>query len=343
MPDGLGGRHPIASESGGAVDRTGRRLRRLHMERVKRLKKPVLVVMAAGMGSRYGGLKQIDPVGRHGEVIVDYSIYDALRAGFERIVFVIKKEIEEDFYDVIGRRMEKQAQVSYAFQRLDDLPPGYAFPAGRTKPWGTAQAVYSIRDIVDAPFAVINADDYYGPQAFQLIYDHLSALPEEGAVLPFCMVGYRLKNTLTEYGHVARGVCAVDGDGFLREVVEHTHIEKTPDGARFTEDGGKTWAALDPDSVVSMNLWGFTPGLLKEIGALFPAFLDKALEADPLKGEYQLPTVVNTLLQEGRATVKVLTSPDKWCGVTYKEDKPAVMEAIAEKHRSGLYPEPLWK
>ncbi len=343
MPDGLGGRHPIANESGGAVDRTGRRLRRLHTERVKRLKKPVLVVMAAGMGSRYGGLKQIDPVGRHGEVIVDYSIYDALRAGFEQVVFVIKKEIEEDFYEVIGRRMEKRADVSYAFQRLDDLPAGYAVPEGRVKPWGTAQAIYSIRGLVDAPFAVINADDYYGPHAFQLIYDHLCRLPEEGDILPFCMVGYRLKNTLTEYGHVARGVCSVDEDGFLREVVEHTHIEKTAAGARFTEDGGQTWTDLDPETVVSMNLWGFTPGLLDEIGRRFPAFLDQALVANPLKGEYLLPSVVNELLQEGKAAVKVLTSPDKWCGVTYKEDKPAVMQAIEEKHRAGLYPEPLWE
>ncbi len=307
------------------------------------MKKPVLVVMAAGMGSRYGGLKQIDPVGSHGEVIVDYSIYDALRAGFDKVVFVIKKEIEEDFYEVIGRRMEKLAKVDYAFQRLDDLPAGYTVPEGRTKPWGTAQAIYSIRGVVDAPFAVINADDYYGPHAFQLIYDQLASLPEGGDVLPFCMVGYRLKNTLTEYGHVARGVCSVDDGGILREVTEHTHIEKTADGARFTEDGGETWTALDPETVVSMNLWGFTPGLLEEIGARFPAFLDQTLKTDPIKGEYQLPTVVNALLQEGKASVRVLTSPDKWCGVTYKEDKPAVMEAIAEKHRSGLYPAPLWK
>ena len=299
------------------------------------MKKPVLVVMAAGMGSRYGGLKQIDPVGSHGEVIVDYSIYDALRAGFDKVVFVIKKEIEEDFYEVIGRRMEKLAKVDYAFQRLDDLPAGYTVPEGRTKPWGTAQAIYSIRGVVDAPFAVINADDYYGPHAFQLIYDQLASLPEGGDVLPFCMVGYRLKNTLTEYGHVARGVCSVDDGGILREVTEHTHIEKTADGARFTEDGGETWTALDPETVVSMNLWGFTPGLLEEIGARFPAFLDQTLKTDPIKGEYQLPTVVNALLQEGKASVRVLTSPDKWCGVTYKEDKPAVMEAIAEKHRSA--------
>ncbi len=307
------------------------------------MKKPVLVVMAAGMGSRYGGLKQIDPVGSHGEVIVDYSIYDALRAGFEKVVFVIKKEIEEDFYEVIGRRMEMLAKVDYAFQRLDDLPAGYSVPENRTKPWGTAQAIYSIRGVVDAPFAVINADDYYGPHAFQLIYDQLASLPENGDTLPFCMVGYRLKNTLTEYGHVARGVCSVDDNGVLLEVTEHTHIEKTADGARFTEDGGETWTSLDPETVVSMNLWGFTPGLLDEIGARFPAFLDQALKTDPIKGEYQLPTVVNALLQEGKASVRVLTSPDKWCGVTYKEDKPAVMEAIAEKHRSGLYPAPLWK
>lgn len=309
------------------------------------MKKPVLVVMAAGMGSRYGGLKQIDPVGRHGEVIVDYSIYDALRAGFERIVFVIKKEIEADFEEVIGRRMKEQAQVDYAYQRLDDLPAGYTVPEGRVKPWGTAQAVYSIRGLVDAPFAVINADDYYGPEAFRLICRCLQETAAAGKAVPspYCMVGYRLKNTLTDYGHVARGVCEVDRNGFLTGVTEHTHIEKTPDGARFTEDDGSTWTALDPETVVSMNLWGFTPALLDAIGEGYPAFLDTALRENPLKAEYLLPTVVNDLVKNGRAAVKVLTSQDRWCGVTYQEDKPAVMAAIAEKHAAGLYPEPLWQ
>lgn len=304
-------------------------------------KEPVLVVMAAGMGSRYGGLKQIDPVGAHGEIIIDFSLYDAIQAGFRNVIFIIKKAIEEDFKEIIGRRMEKIVNVQYAYQELDDVPAGYIVPAGRTKPWGTGHAILACRDLLgDSPFAVINADDYYGAHAFRLIYDYLSRddIPQGD----FSMVGYILENTLTDYGHVARGVCVTTEDGYLDTIHERTHIEKRPEGAQYTEDSGQTWTTIPAGSTVSMNLWGFTPLLMQQLKADFPPFLDKALRENPLKAEYFLPTVVDTLLKAEKATVRVLKSADRWYGVTYREDKPVVVQAISEMRAQGVYPEYLW-
>ena len=305
------------------------------------MNKPVLVIMAAGMGSRYGGLKQLDPVGSHGQLIIDYSIYDARRAGFETVVFVIKPEIEADFKAAIGDRVARLVDVKYAYQLKEDLPEGYAVPEERTKPWGTAHAALSVREIVDGPFAVINADDYYGPEAFREIYAYLSGHPD-GEVYEYVMVGYLLKNTVTENGTVARGVCEETADHFLTQVTERTKIEKG-EPPRFTEDDGRTWTDLPGDTIVSMNMWGFNRSFLDEAWKRFPAFLDAALAENPVKAEYFLPTVVSQLIDEGRARVKVLRSEDKWYGVTYREDKPAVVAAIAEKTASGLYPDNLWE
>ena len=305
------------------------------------MNKPVLVIMAAGMGSRYGGLKQLDPVGNHGQLIIDYSIYDAKRAGFETVVFVIKPEIEADFKEAIGDRVSRVMDVKYAYQLKEDLPEGYTVPAGRTKPWGTAHAALSVRKLVDGPFAIINADDYYGPEAFQEIYNYLST-HEDGDVYEYVMVGYLLKNTVTENGTVARGVCEETADHFLTQVTERTKIEKG-EPPRYTEDDGATWTDLSADTIVSMNMWGFTRSFLDEALTRFPAFLDKALAENPEKGEYFLPTVVSQLIDEGKARVKVLRSEDKWYGVTYREDKPTVVAAITEKTAAGLYPDRLWE
>ena len=305
------------------------------------MKKPVLVIMAAGMGSRYGGLKQLDPVGNHGQLIIDYSIYDARRAGFETVVFVIKPEIEADFKAAIGDRIAKVMDVKYAYQIKEDLPEGYAVPAERTKPWGTAHAALAARSVVDGPFAIINADDYYGPEAYQKIYDYLAS-HEDSSVYEYVMVGYLIKNTVTENGTVARGVCEETGEQFLSQITERTKIEKGPP-PRFTEDDGQTWTELDENTIVSMNMWGFNRSFLDEALARFPAFLDKTLAENPLKGEYFLPSVVSQLIGEGKARVKVLRSEDKWYGVTYREDKPTVVAAIAEKTTSGLYPDNLWE
>ena len=302
------------------------------------MKKPVLVILAAGMGSRYGGLKQMDPVGGHGQVILDYSIYDARLAGFETVVFVIKDEIEADFKERVGSRIEGSMDVRYAFQRMDELPEGYSIPEGRVKPWGTAQAALAAQPFIDGPFAIINADDYYGRSAFQVIYDYLSGSPGQDE---YAMVAYRLENTVTDHGHVARGVCQVGADGLLTGIVERTRIEKGPP-PRFTEDGGETWSQLPGDTMVSMNFWGFNPTLLDRAAERFPAFMDRALAENPLKGEYLLPTLVGQLIQEGKATVRALSSGDKWYGVTYQEDKPAVSAAIARMTAEGLYPDSLW-
>ena len=306
------------------------------------MNKPVLVVMAAGMGSRYGGLKQIDPVGGHGQLIIDYSIYDARRAGFETVIFVIKRQIEDSFKAAIGDRLSRVMDVRYAYQELDDLPAGHAVPEGRVKPWGTAHAILAARDLIDGPFAVINADDCYGPEGFRAVYDYLEGHPDRPGCYEYAMVGYLLGNTVTEHGHVARGVCEEDKDGYLLRVTERTHIE--PDGAdaRYTEDEGRSWHHLAGDTIVSMNLWGFSRSFVDEAWARFPAFLDRTLAEDPLKGEYFLPGVVTQLLEEGKARVKVLRSRDKWYGVTYQEDKPAVMAALADKTAQGLYPDDLW-
>ena len=306
------------------------------------MNKPVLVVMAAGMGSRYGGLKQMDPIDDNGHVILDYSCYDAMRAGFETVVFVIKPEIEEAFKEVIGNRIAQKMHVEYVFQLHDDLPEGYSVPEGRTKPWGTAQAVLAARNVVDGPFAVINADDYYGPEGFEEIYNYLLHHPDTPEMYEYAMVGYLLKNTVTENGSVARGVCTETASGYLHNVVERTKIVKGEMNPKYTEDDGETWHDLSDDDIVSMNLWGFQKSYLEEAWAGFPEFLDKALAENPLKGEYFLPTVVSNLLSKKKARVKVLRSNDKWYGVTYKEDKPTVVAALAELREKGMYPEKLW-
>lgn len=305
-------------------------------------KKPVLVIMAAGMGSRYGGLKQIDPVDEHGNLIIDFSIYDAAEAGFEKIVFIIKKAIEKEFKEQIGRRMERHMETAYAYQELDMLPDGFLCPKGRVKPWGTGHAILCCKkEVGGAPFAVINADDYYGKSAFKAIFDQLSHA-EDDKLCHYSMVSYDLGKTLTDYGHVARGVCSLNGQGMLQAIVERTRIEKRGDCAAFTEDNGATWNTLPGNTPVSMNLWGFTPSIFRELEARFPAFLARGLEADPMKCEYFLPFVVDELLKEGRADVKALHSPDSWYGVTYKEDKEHVVQAIGEFKKAGLYPENLW-
>lgn len=305
------------------------------------MKKPILVVMAAGMGSRYGGLKQIDPVGKNGEIIMDFSVFDAVRAGFSKVVFIIKEELLRDFKEVVGDRVSAYIPVEYAFQKLDDIPAGFSVPEGRVKPWGTGHAVLAARDHIDAPFAVINADDFYGGEAFRKIGAFLQNA-QDGDKAHWVMVGYRLANTLTENGHVARGVC-VEKDGVLDTIVERTHIEWRPDGPAYTEDEGETWHALPEDATVSMNLWGFTPGFIQDLERGFTAFLKNDMPKNPLKAEYFLPFVVNDRIRAGKADVQVLKSGDKWYGVTYQEDKPVVMRALADMMAAGVYPDPLWK
>ena len=304
-------------------------------------RKPVLVVMAAGMGSRYGGLKQIDPVGSCGEAILDYSVYDAYEAGFETTVIIIKEAIRKDFMETVGARLEKSPmEIRYAYQELNKLPRGYAVPEGRTKPWGTCHAVLCGKDAIDgAPFAVINADDYYGKAAFKEIYKFLSANEEPYG---YCMVGYELGKTVTDNGSVARGVCVTNSQGYLAKVDERTRIEKYDGGIHYTTDG-ENWVDLPEDTTVSMNMWGFMPSFLEELEAGFPAFLDKALAENPMKGEYFLPFMVDNLIQSGKAGVKVLTSPDQWYGVTYAADKPVVVAALKGMTEDGKYPDGLWK
>lgn len=306
------------------------------------MKKPVLVIMAAGMGSRYGGLKQIDPVDKEGHIIMDFSIYDAKRAGFGKVVFIIKRENEKDFKEAVGHRMEQVMDVAYVFQDINQIPDGFQAPEGRVKPWGTAHAVLSAMDEVDGPFAVINADDYYGRHAFQVIYDYLTT-HEDDEKYRYTMVGYRLKNTVTDNGHVSRGICELDSEKRLVAINERTRIEKRDGGIAYSEDDGTTWTKLDPDTLVSMNMWGFTHSILDEIKAGFPVFLEKGLAENPMKCEYYLPSVVSGLLEEGKATVTVLESEDKWYGVTYKEDKPVVVAAIQALKDAGVYPQHLWK
>jgi len=305
------------------------------------MQKPVLVIMAAGMGSRFGGLKQIAPMDEQGHIIMDFSIFDAKRAGFEKVVFIIKEENEADFRQAIGNRIEKEIEVAYAYQDLRNIPDGFEVPEGRVKPWGTAHAVLSAKDEVDGPFVVINADDFYGRDAFQKIYDFLTT-HEDDDKYRYAMVGYELGNTLTENGHVSRGECFVDKNGYLEKVIERTHIEKKGDGAAYTEDGGETWTDVAVDRIVSMNMWGFTKSFLEEVENGFANFLKNGIKTNPLKCEYFLPSVVTRLLNEDLATVTVLSSKDKWYGVTYKEDKPVVVNAIKNMKDTGLYPEELW-
>lgn len=306
------------------------------------MEKPVLVVMAAGMGSRYGGLKQMDPMDDYGHVILDFSVYDAMLAGFEKVIFIIKKENEALFRQRIGDRMSKKIKVEYAYQELHNLPEGFEVPAGREKPFGTGHAVLSCKDKVHGPFAVINADDFYGRGAFQMIYDYLDS-NEEKDMYQFAMVGYLLKNTLTENGHVARGVCQMDDQGFLTDIHERTRIEKHGDSPAYTEDEGKTWEKLPDGTIVSMNLWGFSAGMMGELEKGFPVFLQDNLKKNPLKCEFFLPFAVEELMEEGKAKVKVLKSEDRWYGVTYQEDKGIVMQAISDFKKKGVYPCQLWE
>ena len=337
---------PLHLATGGeAVYNRHRTIQRRNPRQIQeelQMNKPVLVVMAAGMGSRYGGMKQIDPVGPNGQVIMDYSLYDARRAGFETVIFVIKHEIEDAFKAAIGDRVAKAMDVKYAFQQLEELPAGFAVPEGRVKPWGTCHAVLAAKPLIDGPFAVINADDYYGPEAFQVMYDYLSTHADDD-FYRYCMVSYLLKNTLSENGSVARGVCIKNEDGTLQSVPERPRIEPCDGGAHYTEDGGESWVDLPGDTPVSMNLWGFGKSFLDEAEQRFAGWLTENLPVNPLKCEYFLPLVVTELIEENKAKIQVLRSTDKWFGVTYREDKPLVVDAIARKTAEGQYPEKLWE
>ena len=306
------------------------------------MNEPILVVMAAGMGSRYGGLKQIDPVGPNGEIIIDYSLFDAYKAGFRRVVFVIKEELYDDFRERVGKTAEKYFSVNYAFQKLSDIPEGYSIPEGRVKPWGTGHAVYSARRFIDAPFAAINSDDYYGSEGFRKIFDFLSSRPDDNKE-HYVMVGYKLMNTLSENGHVARGICSIDNAGKLVCITERTRIEPKGNSAAYTEDEGETWVNLPQDTIVSMNMWGFPASFMEKIEKGFLNFLNATLAENPLKAEYFLPFVVNDMLLKNEADVTVLTSSDKWYGVTYLQDKPLVAAAMKRLTDTGIYTSPLWK
>lgn len=303
------------------------------------IKLPALVIMAAGIGSRYGGLKQMDPMDEEGHLLLDYSIYDAIRAGFQKIILVIRKEMEKDFREHMQRHFTGQAEFIYVHQKLEDLPEGYSLPEGRTKPWGTGHALLAARTVIEEPFAVINSDDYYGPEAFRLIYDDLMMQTRAQNEIPyhFAMVAYRIENTVTENGSVSRGVCAVDEEGYLVSITERVRIEKCRDGIAFTEDEGKSWTKLAEGTPVSMNLWGFSEAFMTELFDRFSGFLKENLKKNPLKSEYFIPAVVQQLLEEGKARVKVLSTREKWFGVTYKEDKAQVMQALAGKKKAGDY------
>ena len=299
---------------------------------------PTLVIMAAGMGSRFGGLKQMTPVDEEGHFIIDFSLYDAYQAGFRRVAFIIKREIEQTFRETTGARMEKWFHVDYVYQELDRLPEGFAVPEGRKKPWGTAHAVACCRGVVEGPFAVINSDDFYGRGAYEAIYRFLT---ENKAPHHYAMLGYQLRNTVTEFGSVARGVCHVQ-DGMLLDITERTKIFKRGQDAAYTEDG-ETFVPLSGDTQVSMNFWGFTPEILDEIWNAFPAFLAENLPVNPEKCEFYLPTFVGSRLAEGKVRVRVLPCMETWHGVTYKEDLDSVKAAIGQLKREGKYPARLWE
>ena len=300
------------------------------------MREPTLVILAAGMGSRFGGLKQIMAVDDFGHAIIDFSLYDAYRAGFRKVAFIIKHEIEEDFKAAVGRRMEKYFDVKYVYQQLDLLPDGYSVPEGRVKPWGTGHAVLCCRGIVDGPFAVINADDFYGRAAYEAMYDFLS---KERPGTEHAMVAYQLRNTVTETGYVARGICQVE-NGLLTDVVERTHIEKHGEVISFTEDG-ESFTPLPADVPVSMNCWAFGSSMLDELYKRFPAWLDANLPVNPTKCEYFLPFVTNAMIKDGEGTVAVLPCHEQWYGMTYKEDIPTVVNAIKALRDGGVYPEKL--
>lgn len=294
---------------------------------------PVLVVMAAGMGSRYGGLKQIDPVGPNGQIIMHYSIYDAWKAGFRRVVFIIKEELLDAFRERIGNAAEKLMQVDYVFQSPNKLPEGCTMPEGRTKPLGTGHAIYCVRGVVSEPFAVINADDFYGAQAFQCLYDYLKDAQDDDKYR-YCMVGYRVENTLTENGTVSRGICEADENGYLADIVERTAISRDANGVISDPEAGE----IAEGTLVSMNMWGFTPSFLDELKTGLRTFMTDELPKNPAKGEYYLPFAVDHLIQNGQATAKVLQTSAQWYGVTYKEDKPVVVDALRRMTEAGLYP-----
>ncbi len=300
-----------------------------------------LVIMAAGMGSRYGGLKQIDPVGPNGEIIMEYSIYDAIRAGFNKVVFIIKKEIEDTFREVVGKKIEGIIDVEYVYQKVDNLPQGFSVPEGRVKPWGTGHAVLSAKDAVKTPFAVINADDFYGAETYKLLNGFLTNNQDSNNKYKYCMVGFVIENTLTENGHVARGVCNVDSQGNLIDIHERTKIVKFGNETKYTEDD-TNWIKIPEKSIVSMNTWGFNLSILNELEERFPEFL-RMNKDNLLKAEYFLPTVVDNLIKEGKADVKVLSTADKWYGVTYQEDKPVVKKSISDMVSEHKYPNRLWE
>ena len=302
------------------------------------MNKPVLVIMAAGLGSRYGGSKQIDPVDDQGHILMDFSLYDARRAGFEKVIFIIREEHKEVFDQMIGKRIADRMEAVYAFQELSDIPEGFEVPEGRSKPWGTGHAVLSAASQIDGPFAVINADDYYGREAFSLIFDYLTTHQDDDKYR-YAMVGYQLGNTLSDTGHVARGVCKVDSEGYLQEITERTRIIRKGNGAAWSEDDGATWHEIDPMTPVSMNLWGFSEGFMQELRKGFPQFLNDNLPVNPLKCEYFLPSAVDRLLRENKATVKVLRTSEKWFGMTYKEDREQVIRMIQNSKEKGIYPE----
>lgn len=300
---------------------------------------PIVVVMAAGMGSRYGGLKQIDPVGQHQEIIADYSVFDAVRAGFKRFVFIIKEENRKLFEEALTDHLPKDLDLDFAYQRTDDLPEGFRCPEGRIKPWGTGHAIHAARAKIDAPFMVINADDYYGREAFQIMYDFLKEPGRPAG--DYAMVAYRLANTLTKNGSVSRGVCRIE-EGKLVDVTERTEIYPEEKGGKYTEDGGKTFVSLPEETYVSMNFWGFQPDLLASLETGFSSFLERAIQENPLKAEYYLPSVVTERLKDNSASVTVLTTDERWMGVTYQEDRDRVKEGFKKLAEEGVYPSPLW-
>ncbi len=305
------------------------------------MSEPTLVILAAGLGSRYGSLKQIDPIDENGNLIIDFSIYDCLKAGFKKLVFIITREMEDDFRKIIGNRIEKYIEVKYVFQDLNDLPEGYTCPIDRVKPWGTGQAVLSCEKIINGPFAVINADDYYGKNSFKIMYDFLMKTNDDN--LNFAMIGYIMQNTLTDFGYVSRGVCSVDENFKLTKIVERTHIYKTEYGAIYKDDKDGELIPLDNETIVSMNFWGFTSGIFPKLRAIFKDFLDVYLKEEPLKSEFFLPNAVGILIEKKIANVHVFKSLDKWFGVTYKDDKPVVMQMIKDYKKDGLYPSNLWE
>ena len=304
-------------------------------------KEPTLVIMAAGMGSRYGGLKQMDPITKEGEILLDFSLYDGVRAGFKKVVFIIKKEIEADFRPLVEGRSSEYIDVAYGFQEIEELPDGYSVPEGREKPWGTSHAVLVAKDLIDGPFCVINADDYYGPAAFEKAYNYLKNAKDDD-IYRYAMVGYEVQNTLTDKGTVTRGVCEVNEEGYLSHITERGKIKWQGEAVVFTEDEGATWENIPIGTTVSMNCWLFTESFLDVLEKGFTGFLKEDLPKNPLKSEWLLPRSVDHLLVEGKATVEVLKSVDQWYGVTYQEDRDMVINAMEKLKEDGLYPRELW-